>query len=700
LNDPELTAKKFIKNRSYRTNRTYIFYKTGDLGRWLPDGNLDFLGRSDTQVKVRGMRIETSEIENQLMKRNDVKEVVVLAREGQGGHGGHGGEKYLCAYVVRVGECTGADLKEYLSVRLPSYMIPGYFIFIDAVPLFPNGKINRKALPDPGILGEGVMGNPVPRNWVEERLAEIWASVLRAAGPEAMGIDANFFELGGNSLKAAQMAARIHRAFQVRLPLAEIFINPTIRGVAAAISRAGKTFFAEIETVEKKEFYRLSYNQRRLWIVSQLEPESAAYNIPGNIALSHMVDEDSIKKIIYRIAARHESMRTSFRTISETPVQRVEQEVVIPFERIDISSLDGAGKSLRLQEIIDKEQGKPFDLSRAPLFRVLFIRCAEEESYLVFTMHHIISDGLSMEILKKEFMSLYDAFIRGVPDAAGLEPVTLQYKDFAEWQSKQLQDTAVKERSHRFWQKVLQKDLHAVALPAISRLDDGSRQGASYRCVIHKEVKDRLNRLAQADNTSLFTVLLGLFNILLSRVSGQEDILVGIPVSGREHISLQNIVGFFINTVILETHVDDNMIFNEFLGKENTNLLEVLQHQGYPMELVLDDLNMKFPPVNVFFNMLNLDPGLLEKELDSLESFHLDESVEVKFDLMVYITEYKNGIEILCNYKRRMFRTEAIASIMERYLKVVDFFTANPEKRILDYKQAEPVREKRSFKRN
>jgi len=723
LNSPELTQEKFgpqitlitqinqIKETNPNKNfsggpggRFYkkapLVYRTGDLGRWLTDGNLEFLGRLDTQVKIRGMRIEIKEIENRLMRHENIKEALVLAREGLGS------EKYLCAYIVPVpgcreqGENGASELQQYLSQGLPGYMIPSYFLFIDAIPVLANGKINKNALPVPGILAGGPGAGIAPRTRVEVKLAEIWADILGTA-PAVLGIDDNFFQSGGNSLKAAQMAARVHRTFQVKLALVEIFNTPTIRGVAAVISKAEKQPFFDITPVEEKEFYQLSYNQRSLWIISRLEPDTAAYNMWGRVELTSPVDEDIediVKKVIHRITARHESLRTRFKTIGETPVQVVlpAQQVDIPFQSIEISSLNENQRQQQLEQILAREGQRAFDLTRAPLCRYLLVKSGEQEYCMAFNMHHIISDGLSLETLKKEFAYFYEAYTQAKPVQP--EPVKLQYKDFAAWQNKQLQDPGVKERSHQFWRNILEKDLQPVKLPVASGQDCGSRAGASYRCAISGEIKERLNRLAQANHTSLFIVMLSLFNIMLSRISGQEHILLGIPVSGRDHISLANIVGFFVNTVILDTQVEEDISFNQFLAKVNANALEVLQHQGYPLGAVLDDLPRKFPPINVFFNMLNLDAGFLEKELASLESNHTDEVIEVKFDLMVYAAEYKNAIQLYCNYKKAMFRPDTVSAMMERYVNVMDFFTANPGKRIIDYKQIESPR--RKLKRN
>jgi iturin family lipopeptide synthetase B len=353
-----------------------------------------------------------------------------------------------------------SELRNSLSGVLPSYMVPSYIVTLEKIPLTPSGKVDRKALPEPNVGGRGE-DYAAPRNSVEVKLEELWSGVL-GLQKERIGIDANFFELGGNSLKAAQLTAHIHRTFQVILSLGEIFKTPTIRGAALTISKTGETPFFDIETVEEKEFYQVSYNQRRLWIISQLEPDTAAYNMPESIAMKHNVDEEALKKAIYKIIERHESLRTGFKTMNKTPVQFVlpPQQVVVPFKRIDISSLDGKKRNHRLGRILAGESQTPFHLTQAPLLRFVLVKVAEEEYYMAFNMHHIISDGLSIEIMKKEFSYLYEGYRRG--ETAALEPIKSQYKDFTEWQNKQLKNPAVKEQSHRFWKKILEGDKRSI----------------------------------------------------------------------------------------------------------------------------------------------------------------------------------------------------------------------------------------------
>jgi amino acid adenylation domain-containing protein len=595
-------------------------------------------------------------------------------------------------------------------VRVPLHLRTQSIYSIDMVadtsaPAADNTNIPvmlRMTVPEGRFSAAGQTVNVAPpTNETEKKLRAIWSELL-GIDAHLIGIDANFFEMGGHSLKATTMMARVHKEFGVKIKLNEIFKYPTLKEIAALISTTHETPFSELETAAPKEYYDLSYNQRRLWVTLQLEPDSAAYNMPEWIDLKERIDDDPFGKILYRVMERHESLRTGFKTLegSNTPVQFVvpADQVEIPLKRVDLSSLTGDEKQRQMDQYFVHESAAPFDLTRPPLFRCTVLKVAVGHYRIVLNMHHIITDGASQEILRKEFITLYEAYTRG--KLAELPDVPFQYKDFAVWQANQLKNPAVKEWAYNFWKQTLEKDLRPVALPVDAGGDPTDRTGAAYRCVLPEAAKDRLNRLAKDNNTSLFTALLALFDILLSRVSGQQDILLGIPVSGRDHASLQHVVGFFVNTLVLDTHVDENTPFVQFLGTVNAHLLDVLQHQGCPLEIVCEDLNMTFPRINVFFNMFNLDDSKPQTLLDSLEPYHSEEGNEVKFDFILYLLEYKNGIDLRCNYKKSLFSPAAVESIMERCLKVIDFFSANPAKNILDYLRATSPVEKRTFKRN
>ncbi len=687
LNNPELTSEKFFY-RSYRSYMSYIsknFYKTGDLTRWLPDGNIEFLGRIDHQVKIRGFRIELGEIENRLLDHEGVREVVVIDSDaGQG-------ETYLCAYIVpqhveTPGKTeTGSLSKElagYLAGILPDYMIPSHFIEIDNIPLNPNGKVDRKALPRPGLL-TGVE-YAAPRDRLEEKLVEIWSEVLREGFPvegvesPSIGIDDNFFELGGHSLKAVGIAAKIHKELEVKLSLVEIFTSPTIREMAAAVAtiakKQGKHTYKDIKKIEEKEFYEISHFQRRLWVFNRAHPGDISYNMPDRIVFNRQVDEEIIRKVLFKIVERHRVFRTSFREVDGQPVQVIEKDVDMPFRVIDISLMAEGKKQQEREKIIAGEVLTPFDLSRAPIFRSVLVKSGPDRCDFIFNMYHIIADGWSMEIVKKDFRFLYEGFRQGKGMDPG--PLQLQYTDFAAWQNQQVKDPAVGEKAHKYWQGKLEEGFPPLRLPYDypENPHHPDNTGAAYRFVICRDTRERLKTLAADHHTSLFIVMFSLLNLLLARLSGQKDIVCRIPTGGRHHISMHPIVGYFINPIFVKNRVEDNdeNNFIDFLHRVDANTLEAFQHQWYPLERVVEEHRLPYPDVAISFNMLNMIEGTALTDLDNFDSFHSERITEEKFPLILQFIEFRNGIEMFLRYRKALFKPSTIERMVAQYKELSD----------------------------
>jgi fengycin family lipopeptide synthetase D len=531
LNNPELTAEKF--NRSYKSYRTYIFYKSGDLARWLPDGNIEFLGRIDQQVKIRGFRIELGEIESRLLKHDLVKEVVVIDRAPD-----NSGDKYLCAYIVPVRAGAADGLGEYLSGQLPDYMIPTTFIEVHKVPMTPGGKVDRKALPAPHAAAGEDETYAAPRDKIEKKLAAIWADVLNIS-PAAVGIDDNFFQLGGHSLKATVLTAKIHKELNIKLPLAEIFKTPTIRGLSGSIklNPFSQDRYTPIEPTEEKEFYILSSAQKRLFILQQMEKDSIAYNGPQIIVLDGKLDTLKFEETFRKMITRHESLRTSIQIVAEEPVQVIHPPGDVTFE------IEYHETMMPPVENIVQNFVRPFDLSRVPFFRVGLIKRAEDRSILLVDMHHIITDGISSRILIKEFMALYGG--------EELPPLTLQYKDYALWQNSEKQRQSLKQQE-AYWLKQLAGEIPVLDLPLdYHRPPVQSFEGRTLPFEIEYEERKALEKTASGEGVTLFTLVLAIYNTLLAKLSGQEDIIVGIDVAGRRHAELEPIIGMFVNALAL-----------------------------------------------------------------------------------------------------------------------------------------------------
>ncbi|MDQ1350535.1 MAG: hypothetical protein QG657_837, partial [Acidobacteriota bacterium] len=658
LNRPELTHDQFI-NKSFAgvkgelfQKRPLVVYKTGDMGRWLPDGNLEFIGRLDSQVKIRGIRIETGEIENYLLRYYNIKEAVVLAREGAGG------EKFLCAYIVPLANGNrkpdfADSLKEYLSVKLPDYMIPSYFIIIDAIPLMANGKINRDALPTLPVIGgsrEGLQLSIAPRNESEEKLAGIWSDVL-GIEKQGIGIDDDFFELGGHSLRATIVASRIHKVFNVKIPLAEIFLSPTIRGLAKYILGAGEQMYAAIEPAEKREYYPLSAAQKRLYLLHRMEPDNVSYNMPQEIRFQQEIKIGKLQRIFKELIDRHESLRTSFEMVEEEPVQRIHEHV-----DFEIEILEGRENFVR-----------PFDLARAPLLRAVLIK-EENGMYLLWVdIHHIITDGTSQAILRAEFDKLY----RG--GGVNLSSLRLQYKDYSQWQNSEQQRAQVK-RQESYWLRELGDELPVLNLPIdYTRPFIQGFDGNTVEFTLTGEESRTLKRLARDANATLFMAILAVFNVLLSKLSGQEDIIVGTPVMGRRHADLEGILGMFINTLPLRNNPHGEMKLKMFLNELKARTLEAYEHQEYPFEELVEILSVKRdagrnPVFDVMFNLLNQEDytGNMRIETDAHEYIH--KKGTSKFDLTLTAVDLGERLLLAFEYCSRLFEPVTIERFIG-YLK-------------------------------
>jgi len=700
LHNPEKTDDVFVKNPLTGKDRVY---RSGDLGRRLGDGSIEYAGRKDFQVKVRGYRVELQEIEGKLDNMPGIKKSAVICKQDQGG------ESYLAAYYLETNEAEKIDetrLASDLREMLPDYMVPGTFYRMETFPLTATGKLDRKALAElADNQNPSMMEYVAPAEGIERALADIWKEILKI---ERAGAQDNFFVLGGNSLKAILMASRIHKAFHVVIPLVDIFKMPTIQKLADAIRKADKASFPGLEPIEKKDYYELSYNQKRLWFFNQWDPLSSAFHMPGNISLNHDVDPTAIKKTLQRIIGRHESFRTGFTTVDSEPVQYIVKEIHLPFEIKDLSTLPDREKESAGRQVFLELAAAPFELNRPPLFRAALVKLNPDRFELMYNIHHIISDGWSLDILRREFSLLYGAYRKG--ESVEPEPLEVQYKDYAAWHNKRLQliDTASEvgsgaaagvKHAHLAWKKKLAQGVPVLELPADFTDNPNDKSGAGYRCQIDTELTGKLKKLAQQKNTSLFMMMFSLYTILISRFSGQKQIVCSIIAAGRESAPLQKIIGFFVNSIIFTANVDENMPFSDHLHIIRADALEIFQYQDYPLERVFDDLKIKYPKIPVSFNMLNFDAGVdpAGSGITPFEPTHIPNTQDAKFDIEVYAKEYKNSIIIDWSYRKSMFLPSTIEYINGEYLRLVDFFTAYPDK---NYKEYRNTKKKRSIKKN
>ena len=669
LHYQELTAEKFVSNPFIEDGR---MYRTGDLARWVPDGNIEFLGRIDHQVKIRGFRIELGEIESQLLKINAVKEAIVLDKEDEAR------DKYLCAYLVSKEEIAIQELRRQLSDNLPDYMIPSYFVWLESIPLTPNGKLDRKVLPEPD--GKTGVEYVPPRNAREESLVRIWSEVL---GKEKVGVYDNFFELGGHSLKATVLASRIHKELNVELQLKDIFKTSTIAGLSKCIADLDKSDYQMIEAVETKEHYEASYTQKRIWVINQLNPNSTMFNMPGRITFNEEINETILEEIFDKLIERHEAFRTRFEKLKGTLVQIIDKKSDFLMDKMDLSILSFEEREQERIRVYEKLIAKIFDLKGEHLINAKLIKVSEKEYELIFCVHHIISDGWSMDLLKKEFFMLYEASKH--QQELELTPLRIQYKDFAQWQNQLIESKKFAESAKAFWANQLSGEVPTLSFPAdYQAFDAKSKTRGTFKTVLDENTKGDLQRLTRQFHTSLFILLITTFITFLSELTGQDDILIGLPTLGRGHVDLHSVIGCFVNTTILRNKINNNEKFIKLMRNIEENTLNALEYQDYPLELVIDELNIKYPQISAFFNMLNFGESANDYMTD-LNSPQTVKAQDIKFDLEWNVIEYLNAVQITCVYNAELFEPETIEYIMNSYTDYVIKVSENPNGLLKEY---------------
>nr|WP_278046118.1 non-ribosomal peptide synthetase [Clostridium beijerinckii] len=653
LNKPSLTEEKFIDNPFELGTK---IYKTGDLARWLPDGNIEFLGRIDNQVKIRGFRIELGEIENRLLENENIKEATVLVKENKDG------EKYICAYVVSENSLEELDLRNYLRETLPEYMIPSYFVKVEKMPLTRNGKINRRALPEPN-LNATLTEYEAPRNEVEEILASIWSEVL---GIEKIGINDNFFEIGGHSLKAMMLISKIHKELNKEVPLKELFRFPTIKELSKYIESTEENPYSMIEKAEVKEYYEASSAQKRMYLLQQFNKDSTAYNMPAIFKLEGGVNKEKLESVFKKLVERHENLRTCFKTVDGEIVQIIKTDNEFKLTYITTNSS---------MENILSDFIKPFDLEKDSMLRAELVEVGEI-NYLLIDMHHIISDGISKNIIEREFADLYND--------KELEPLKLQYKDFSEWQNNFLKSKEMK-KQEEYWLNVFSDEIPVLNMPTdYKRPVMQSFEGDSVGLEIDEEIALGLRKLTKETGTTMHMVLLSAFNIILSKYTGQEDIIVGTPVAGRPHADLENIMGLFVNTLALRNKPEGNKKYIDFLKEVKENSLKAYENQSYQLETLIDKLEVKRdmsrnPLFNVMFNIASTLNN--EKiDLDGLFLKSYDNSKKTsKFDMTLNAIENDEKINLSIQYCTKLFKEETIKRFINHYLNILKAIVENRE---------------------
>jgi amino acid adenylation domain-containing protein len=689
INRAELTAEKFIPNPHSREHGARM-YATGDLSRYLPDGNIEYLRRADGQVKLRGYRIEVGEIEGELVEHPAVKDCAVAIRKEAAGDG------QLVAYIIlNDGEkASGADLRRYLGVKLPEYMVPAAFVEMERFPVTASGKLDRLGLPSPESEHYSRGRYVAPGNEIELGLVEIWKEAL---GIDRISVEDDFFALGGQSLLAVRVISRIRWKFAVDLALRDFFMEPTIAGLSTAISRLGaetgqvntlREPIARLARMPGPNVFPLAFAQQRIWVASQLEgasDESKVYNMAGGRRIRGRLSLPTLVQSIDEIMRRHETTRTAFPLRDTEPVQEVRERGELDLVLVDLTSLDQEARLPVQQQLANHEAGLGFDLRHSPLIRARLFKSADDDHLLVVTMHHIVSDGWSLEVMQREEARLYRAFQSGAP--SDLSELAIQYADFAVWQRGWLRDEAV-DIQLDYWRRQLNR-APVLALPLDRpRPAVSSHRGAAENFALPLEVSRSLKDLARRlQGTTTFICLLAAFESLLARYAGVEDVAVGTPTAGRNRLDTEALIGFFVNTLVIRSDVSGNPTVVELLRRVRDTTLAAYAHQDLPFDKLVQELRPEralsheplFQVMLVFQNVRErFDiPGLFinEEPLETRTS---------RFDLTLTCIEVEAEIRGSLEYSTDMFEAGTIKRMVRQVGQLLTAMVADLDCRVME----------------
>ncbi|EJV1462712.1 pyoverdine non-ribosomal peptide synthetase PvdD, partial [Pseudomonas aeruginosa] len=671
LRRPGLSATRFVPN-PFPGGAGERLYRTGDLARFQADGNIEYIGRIDHQVKVRGFRIELGEIEAALAGLAGVRDAVVLAHDGVGGTQLVG---YVVADSAEDAERLRESLRESLKRHLPDYMVPAHLMLLERMPLTVNGKLDRQALPQPDA-SLSQQAYRAPGSELEQRIAAIWAEIL---GVERVGLDDNFFELGGHSLLATRVISRVRQEQQLDASLKALFERPVLEAFAQGLERTTDAV-STIPLADRQQPLALSFAQERQWFLWQLEPESAAYHIPSALRLRGRLDVDALQRSFDSLVARHETLRTRFRLEGGRSYQQVQPAVSVSIEREQFGE---EGLIERIQAIVVQ----PFDLERGPLLRVNLLQLAEDDHVLVLVQHHIVSDGWSMQVMVEELVQLYAAYSQGLDVV--LPALPIQYADYALWQRSWM-EAGEKERQLAYWTGLLGGEQPVLELPFDRpRPARQSHRGAQLGFELPRELVEAVRALAQREGASSFMLLLASFQALLYRYSGQADIRVGVPIANRNRVETERLIGFFVNTQVLKADLDGRMGFDELLAQARQRALEAQAHQDLPFEQLVEALqperNASHNPLfQVLFNhqseIRSVTPEVQLEDL-RLEGLAWDGQT-AQFDLTLDIQEDENGIWASFDYAADLFDASTVERLAGHWRNLLRGIVANPRQRL------------------
>lgn len=672
LKRPELTDVSFLVNPFPEGGR---LYKTGDLGKWLPNDQLQYLGRIDNQVKIRGYRVELAEIEHVVMRHDRVVDCVVVDQVKNE-------DQFLIAYYTTAEPGLVTDLNEFVGQYIPEYMIPTYFVQVSQMPLTSNGKVDRTKLPDPlTTIAEDLPLYVAPRNDQEKTLMVIWQQVLQR---DDLGVETSFFTLGGHSLKAIQIISQVHSQLGVKLSMEAFFASPTIAAQAEIISHERPETYDSIHPVDRQHSYALSNAQKRLWILNSVTHDPTVYTIPVAFTLTGDLNRLALQQAFVTLIDRHESLRTTFTIIEGQPQQQIHPTAEFPFSIEEASLPEDSDEEKAIQGLIRQVLARRFDLTHGPLLRVTLVHTHIRQHLLLVTMHHIISDGWSMGVLTREFIHFYNAFATG--RFPSLAPLRVQYKDYTAWQEARFKDGMLAEDSV-YWLDQFRDTIPILSLPTdYPRPKIRSSNGQMIVLGLGKDRSERLKALGEQHGCSVFTVLIAALKALFYRYTGQEDIVVGTTTAGRDHLDLDGQIGFYVNVLPLRTRFDGTASFVSLLEQVKRVTLGAYTHQFYPFEQLIDDLDLEVntsrsPLFDVLVEFLNADTGLENgQSLHGLVTTQYGLPIEqTKFDMSFRFVESDGQIVGYIEYNHDLYASTRMELMKGHYSHLLDALLANSD---------------------
>lgn len=672
---PALTAERFVPD-PFAPQSGERMYRTGDRVRWTESGDLEFLGRFDTQVKLRGFRVELGEIETCLTQYPNITQAAVLAREDAGP------DKTLVAYIV----CSTEEnldigaLRNFLRERLPDYMVPSAFVRISFLPLTVNGKIDRKKFPVPEEQASARLEDTALETPTEELLAGIWASVLNVAHVNPQD---NFFALGGHSLLSMQIIARVRQVFALQLSIRDLFELPEVRSLARRIDDkrgSGKQSLPSIERAGRENAVPLSFAQERLWFLQQLESGGAAYNIPIALSLRGELNPPWLEKAIAEIIRRHEVLRTTF-TPGPEPCQIIHPAGSFQLVKVDLRSVDSELRGSECARLMALEAQKSFDLTREWPLRATLFQLNQQDYRLLINIHHIAADGWSLQVLMRELDNFYAAFSQN--EGPALPPLPIQYADYAVWQREWFKGPVLEEQLS-YWKNHLAGIPDLLELPiARPRPAVPNYEGAQHHFEIGPETSELLKQWSRKEQVTLFMTLLAAFHVLLHRYNRQQDIVTGTPAAGRSLAETESLIGFFVNTLVLRTRASGSLNFREFLMHVRDITLAAHSHQDLPFEKLVEALrpDRTFDHTPLFQVMFSLqNQKALQWRLPGLDSQVEDMALaEVKFDLSFSLEEHAQGLRATIFYRKDLFEASAIQRLADHYRVLLAAAISHPD---------------------